>query len=183
MTFNVNEFQAALKFGGARPSLFQVSLTNPVNGESDVLAPFMMKGASIPPSTLNPIEQFYFGRTIKLAGTRTFPEWTVTVINDEDFAVRNTLEEWSNAINTHEGNIRDFGTGSPLNYKSGAQITQFGKTGEALRVYDFVGLWPGEVGEIELNWENGDQIEEFTVTFQYDYWQISGGSTGTAGTS
>lgn len=182
MSFNVNEFQATMKFGGARPSLFQVNITNPVNGVSDIQVPFMVRASSIPPSSLNPIEVPYFGRTVKFAGSRTFPEWTVTVFNDEDFAIRNALEEWSHSINTHEGNLRDFNTGSPLAYKSTAQVTQFSKTGESLRVYDFVGLFPSEVSEIDLDWENGDALQEYTVTFQYDYWQIAGGSTGDAGT-
>lgn len=182
MAFNVNAFQAGLKLGGARPALFQVNITNPVNGIADIQVPFLAKAASIPASTLNPIEVSYFGRVIKVAGTRTFNEWTVTVINDEDFQIRNALEEWSHSINSHEGNLRELGSASPLLYKSTAQVTQFSKTGVPLRVYDFVGLFPSEIGEIDLNWENGDQIEEFPVTFQYDYWQIAGGTTGDGGT-
>ena len=65
-------------------------------------------------------------------------------------------------------------------YKASAQVTQFSKTGEILRVYDFIGLYPSEVGTIDLAWDT-ETIQEYTVTFQYDYWQISGGTTGNAG--
>ena len=124
------------------------------------------------------IEVPYFGRKIKVAGDRTFAEWTVTIINDEDFLIRNAMEQWSNSINSHAGNIREFGSASPLLYKSNAQITQFSKTGVPIREYTFNGMFPTEVSAIEMAWETTDAIEEFTVTFQYDFWEVSGGITG-----
>lgn len=181
MAFNVNEFAGALKAGGARPSLFQVQITNPINGVADAQVPFMCKVAQIPESTLSLIEVPYFGRRVKVAGTRTFAEWQVTIINDEDFAIRNSLEQWSNSINSHQGNLVTTGGSAPQLYKGNALVTQYGKAGDILRVYDFVGIFPTSVGPIELSWENGDAIEEFTATFQYDYWQVAGGQTGNAG--
>ncbi len=183
MAFNINDMKAHLKLGGARPSLFQVQITNPVNALGDIQTPFMCKAATIPASTLGTIEVPYFGRKIKLAGDRTFEEWTTTLINDEDFLVRNSIEEWSNAINNHESNLRDFGSASPLQYKSEAEVTQFSKTGTILRVYKFEGIWPSVVSTIDLAWETVDTIEEFTVSWQYDTWSVSGGITGDAGTS
>jgi len=181
MAFNVNEFAGALKAGGARPSLFQVQITNPINGVADAQVPFLCKAAQIPEATLSAVEVPYFGRNIKLAGTRTFAEWSPTIINDEDFAIRNAMEQWSNAINSFQGNINNAGGTAPSLYKANAQVTQYGKTGEILRVYDFVGIFPTTVAAIDLGWENGDAIEEFQVTFAYDYWQVSGGITGNAG--
>jgi hypothetical protein len=91
------------------------------------------------------------------------------------------MEQWSNAINSFQGNVNTVGGSGPSLYKATAQVTQYGKTGDILRVYDFVGIFPTVVSPIELSWENGDAIEEFTVTFQYDYWQVAGGVTGNAG--
>jgi len=181
MAFNVNEFAGALKAGGARPSLFQVQITNPINGVADAQVPFLCKAATIPESTISAIDVPYFGRNIKLAGTRTFAEWTPTIINDEDFAIRNAMEQWSNAINSFQGNLNNAGGTAPSLYKANALVTQYSKTGEILRVYDFVGIFPTEVSSMDLGWENGDAIEEFTVTFAYDYWQVAGGQTGNAG--
>jgi len=178
MAFNVNEFAGALKGGGARPSLFQVQITNPINGAADAITPFMVKASNIPASTLTTIEQGYFGRKIKLAGTRTFADWTTSIINDEDFSIRNALEQWSNAINTHAGNINAAGGSAPNLYKSTAQVTHYGKTGEILRVYDFVGLYPLDVQAITVDWDTADSVEQFDVTWAYDYWQVSGGTTG-----
>lgn len=183
MAFNINDLRSQLVLGGAKPSLFQVQITNPVNGLADIKVPFMVKAATLPPSTLGTIEVPYFGRKIKLAGDRTFDTWTVTVINDEDFAIRNAMEQWMSAINTHQGNITTFGSASPLQYKAQAQITQFSKTGVPVRVYNFNGLFPVNVSEVQMDWSATDTIEEFTVTFQYDWWDISGGITGDAGTN
>lgn len=183
MAFNINEMRSQLTAGGAKGSLFQVQITNPVTGVSDIKVPFMVRATQIPESTLGTIEVPYFGRKIKLAGDRTFAQWTVTVINDEDFLIRDAMEQWSSAINTHQGNLRGFGSASPSQYKAQAQVTQYSKTGVALRTYQFNGIYPQSIGQIALDWETTDQIETFDVTFEMDYWEVVGGITGTGGTN
>jgi hypothetical protein len=180
MAFNVNEIRSQLTLGGARSSLFQVTLTNPANGVGDIKVPFMVRASSIPAATLGVIEVPYFGRKVRLAGDRTFGEWSVVVMNDEDFLIRNAMEEWSNQINTLQGNLRGFGAASPLLYKSTASVTQYSKTGAPLREYTFNGIFPIEVSTIDLDWGNTDSIQEFSVTFAYDWWEV-GGATGDAG--
>lgn len=181
MAFNINEIRSQLTFGGARNSLFQVQLTNPVNSGSDVKLTFMARATQIPESALGVIQVPYFGRRMKLAGDREYGDWTITVINDEDFLIRNALEEWSNSINTPESNVRRLESASPSLYKSTAEVTQFSKTGVPIRKYRFNGIFPSLISPIELDWGATDQIEEFQVTFQYDWWDVSGGVTGTAG--
>jgi len=183
MAFNINEIRSQLTLGGARQSLFQVTIQNPANAIADIKVPFMVRTAQIPSSDLGVIEVPYFGRKIRLAGDRTFGDWTVTIINDEDFLIRNAMEEWSNKINSLQGNLRTFGAASPLLYKANAQVTQFSKTGVPIRVYQFNGIFPSSIAPIDLDWSATDQIEEFTVQFQYDWWNVSGGVTGQAGGS
>ena len=180
MAFNINQFAGALKGGGARSSLFQVQITNPINGGADALVPFMCRATSIPASTVGVIAMPYFGREIKIAGNRTYDVWTPTIINDEDFGIRNSMEEWSHAINAAQRNVNSAGGSAPSLYKANAQVTQFSKTGDVLRVYNFVGIWPTEVSTIDLDWSN-ETVEEFTVTFAFDYWEVQGGVTGNAG--
>lgn len=181
MALNINELKSQLTFGGARPTLFQVQITNPANSVADVKTPFMIEATNIPSLNLGLIQIPYFGRIIKLAGDRDYQPWAVTVINDEDFLIRNALEEWSNKINSFQGNLRNFGSSSPAEYKSRAIVTQFSKTGTPIREYTFEGLYPANISEIGLNWGDRDQIERFQVSFEYDYWFVSGGSTGNAG--
>ena len=183
MAFNINDLRSQLTFGGARNANFQVIIQNPVNAASDLKVPFMVKAASLPGSTIGEIQVPYFGRKIKQAGDRTFDNWQVTVINDEDFLVRNAMEAWSNAINSHTGNTTSFATGAPLLYKTQAQVIQYSKTGTIIREYTFHGLFPVQITPIEVSWEATDQIEQFDVMFAYDYWDVSGGITGNAGTN
>lgn len=181
MAFNINEIKSQIVLDGARPTLFQVTIQNPANSVADIKLPFMAEATSIPPATLGDVQVPYFGRFIKLAGDRTYPDWQVTIINDEDFVVRNAMEEWSNKLNRFEGNVRDFGGASPLLYKSQAQVVQYSKTGVPIRSYQFNGLFPKEISDIPLSWGDQNQIERFQVVFAYDFWEVSGGVTGNAG--
>lgn len=181
MAFNINEIKSQLTFGGARPTLFSVRIFNPANQVADIKTQFMVQTAQIPSSTIAPIEVSYFGRRIKLAGDRSYDTWTVTVMNDEDFLIRNAMEQWSNAINGSQTNLRGFGGSQPSLYKSQAQVVQYSRTGRPIREYQFNGLFPLEISPIELDWGATDTIETFSVTFAYDNWEVSGGVTGNAG--
>lgn len=181
MAFSINEIRAQMTLGGARPSLFNVQITNPINQLGDQKFTFMCRAASLPSWNNGVIEVPYFGRKIKLAGSRDFDPWPVQIYNDEDYLVRNGLEQWSNAMNSLEGNLNTTGSSSPLNYKTQATVTQYGKTGQVLRVYQFNGIWPSQVADVELNWDAGDQIMTFATTFQYDNFEVIGGITGNAG--
>jgi len=169
MAFNIDTFKGQIPGGGARPTLFFVELT----GAEYSQVPFMAKAASLPASTLGTIELSYFGRKVKVAGDRTYAEWSITIINDEDFTIRNGLENWHAKVNHASSNLR-----SMTNYKSDAKVHQYGKTGNKIRTYNFVGLWPSEIGAIELAWDTNDAVEEYTVTLQYDYWTV-GSDAGT----
>jgi hypothetical protein len=174
MPFNINSFkQNGLVYGGARPSLFNVVLSVPgalgIDSVSVDKFRFVCRTAALPESTISPIEIPYFGRKIKVAGERTFGDWSVTVMNDEDFAVRALFETWSNALNRHVSNVRDAGIGAEQ-YKTDLEVIQYSKDGSEIRSYQLVGAFPTSIGEIQLGWDSASQIEEFSVTFSYDYW-------------
>lgn len=176
MAFSINEFKSQLVYGGARSALFKVFITNPISGVADFKVPFMVEASSLPSSRVGVIPVPYFGRLVKFGGDREFDPWRVVVINDEDFAIRNAMEAWSNAINTHSSNFR----ANPAEYKSQAQVIQYAKDGTVLREYTFEGLFPVDVSEVPLNWGDQNQIERFQVTFDYDLWRNSGGTTGSS---
>jgi hypothetical protein len=178
MAFSIDEIKGAMRFGGARPTLFQVILTMPpgIVGDLSTLQ-FMARATQIPASNLGLIQIPYFGRKVKIAGDRTYDPWTITVMNDEDFRVRNALEVWNQRINTHIGNLRDGNLPEERLYKSVGTVTQFGKQGNTLRTYNLAGVFPETVSTIDLDWNANDQIEEFQVQFQYDYFVVSGPTT------
>jgi len=172
MAFSVYEFRSQMQGDGARPNLFEVQLTFPtaVNpGAANKKLTFMCKTASLPGSTIGHVPVFYFGRETKLAGNRTFPEWTLSILNDEDFAVRNAFEKWMNGINRHVSNVRDLWAGNSLGYSTQGLVKQYGKTGDILKQYTFEGIFPVDVSQIDLDWGSNDTIEEYSVTLAYQY--------------
>ena len=181
--FSVTKFKANLKHGGARPSLFRVIFNYP-GGISTPnpreQASFLVKTATIPASTIGSYDVFYHGKAIHVAGDRTFDTWDTTIFNDEDFGIRNTLENWMGSISDHKLNTRDKGVfntseGDVAKYKSTLQVQQFSKGGEDLRTYIFKGAWPSTLSAINLDWSSSD-IEEYTCTWVYDSWFVSAGN-------
>ena len=172
MAFNVSTFKTQMSGDGARPNLFRVSLTGATNFlDIDKDDYFFIRASSIPGSTIGQVVVPYFGREVKFAGNRTFAEWTVTVINDENFKTRGRLERWMERINNHQANLRN-STGTVGGYFGTGTVTQLGKqtSASALRTYSFVNIFPTDLSEITLDWGDNDSIEEFTCTFAYDYW-------------
>ena len=169
MAFAINDIRGNLQYGGARPTLFDVSVTSPVGSTQGIQ--FLARSAQLPESDVGTFDIPYFGRKIKLAGNRTYRDWSITIMNDEDFTLRNTFELWHNAINTIESNVSAV---APASYKTQATVQQYGKAGNILRTYIFSGIFPVTLGAINLDWSDTDKIEEFQVTFQYDYFTISG---------
>jgi len=187
MPFRVQDFRAQMVYDGARPNLFQCTLTFPtlaldVAGTNGFASgqgagekfTFMCRSSQLPGSTVNSVPVYYFGREVKFAGNRTFPEWTVTIINDEDFVVRNAFEKWMSGINSHAGNLRDPAfTQGDGGYQQDGRVFQFAKTGEVIKSYTCIGMFPIDVSPIELDWGANDTLEEYAVTFAYQWWESS----------
>jgi hypothetical protein len=113
----------------------------------------------------------YFGREVKVAGNRTFADWSVTILNDEDFAIRNAMESWVRGINENVTNLRQAVARTSQQYGVDATVTQYSKTGQRLKRYRFVGMFPTDISQIDLDWGSNDTIEEYTVNFAYQYWE------------
>ena len=173
MAFSVNEFRSQMTGDGARPNLFEVSMpfpgfASPANAQTKLT--FMCKTAQLPGSTVGVVPVNYFGRELKFVGNRTFADWTISVINDEDFIVRNAFERWMNGINSHNFNVRNPLALAPLGYSVDAEVSQFGKQGNTLKKYRFVGVYPTDITPIDVDWGSNDTIEEFTVNLAYQWW-------------
>lgn len=165
----VDDFKSKLKGGGARPNLFNVKMNFPAYALGDAeLTSFMCKAAALPASTVNVITVPFRGRQLKIAGDRTFETWTVTVINDTDFAIRDAMERWMNGINSHNANT---GFNDPAEYQTDLSVEQLDKDGIVLKTYNFRSCFPTSVAAIELSYETVDTVEEFTVEFQVQYWE------------
>ena len=185
---SITNFRDRLIGGGARPNMFEVNITLP-----DQIAPsgdisqdmrFLVKAAEIPAANIGNIPVPFRGRVLPVAGDRTFDPWTVTVINDAQFNIRDAMEQWSNLINDLQFDVGDI---NPADYQTKAEVFQLsrqsqgsggqsaGKGGEiiqTLRTYNFEGIYPTEVSSIALDYGATDQIEEFQVTFNYLFYEV-----------
>ena len=184
---NISQFKSKLIGGGARPNLFEVELTTlPPNVVSDWDAEvfsFMCKGANLPAQTIANIDVPFRGRIFKVAGDRTIEPWTITVINDEDFRFRNAFEEWTQQIANLDTNL---GATDPSAYMTNAKVYQLGRGSEkssqnngggdnvVLKEYEFIDIFPTSVSAIDLSYDTGDTIEEFTVEFQVQSLRLTG---------
>ena len=182
----LSEFKAALQGGGARPNLFEVSISNaPANaGTLDPDFIMLCKAANLPASNIASIDVPFRGRTFKVAGDRTYDTWSITVINDTDFLIRTFMENWMQ----HIGQYKDAsGVTNPADYMANATVTQLdrnvstmgassGSGIKSAKEYKFEDIFPTNISAIDLSFDSSDAIEEFTVEFQVNYWYPVGKS-------
>ncbi len=185
----IDKFKSRLSGGIARPNLFEVVLAFPdgvvdasVN-DLDAKSRFLVKAAALPASNITPINVPFRGRVLKIAGDRTFDEWTITVINDTDFAIRSSFERWMNSM----AKVSDTsGNTNPADYTRDASVYQLGRSAVApnsqesaqnmpiLRTYKFYSVFPTNISQMDLSYDQPDSIEEFTVTLQVQWWAAAG---------
>ena len=181
----ISQFKSALIGGGARPNLFEVELTTLPAGigwnSSDFS--YMCKAANLPASNIANIDIPFRGRIFKDAGDMTIDPWTVTIINDENFNLRNAFEEWADLIASLE---RNMGATDPEAYMVNAKVYQLGRgstpnsksnsgtSNSVLKEYEFFNIWPSAVAAIDLSYDSTDTIEEFTVDFQVQSYRFNG---------
>ena len=190
---SIDSFKSRLVSGGARPNLFEVEMDFPsgvgiFDEEIDNTTHRMMiKGAQLPASNIQEVVVPFRGRQLKVAGDRRFDPWTITVINDGDFKLREAFEKWANFITkVSDGS----GTINPNDYQVNWTVNQLGRAqfteGRAtdsdsqlpvLRRYYMKGCWPSQVSPIELSYET-EGIEEFQVVLQVQYWEAYKGASG-----
>jgi len=165
----VDDFKAKLIGGGARANLFKATIAFPAYAAGDTeLTQFMCKAAQLPASVVGQIDVPYRGRQMKIAGDRTYENWSVTIINDTGFEVRDAMERWQNGINSH---VSNGGLINPADYEADLSVDQLDKNGGVVKTYTFRSAWPVNVSSIEVSNDSADTIEEFTVEFAYQYWE------------
>tara|TARA_Y100001963_G_scaffold138633_1_gene203646 strand:+ start:79 stop:669 length:591 start_codon:yes stop_codon:yes gene_type:complete len=185
---NLSQFKSKLIGGGARPNLFEVELTTlpaGISWEAEIFR-YMCKAAALPASNIAQIDVPFRGRIFKVAGDRTFDVWQITVINDEDFKIRTAFEEWMDQISKLDNNM---GATDPSAYMTNATVFQLGRGSQAssqdsngssnavLKEYEFVDIFPTAISAIDLSYDTSDAIEEFTVDFQVQSFNlVAGGS-------
>ena len=174
---NLDKLKAHLSGGGARANQFRVILALPTGlafnqrADGDKMS-VLCKATSLPAMNLGEIPVPFRGRQIYLAGDRAFDEpWTTTFLNDTDFAIRNTMEEWSNGINDL---LNTTGLSDPREYQSQMIVKQLDRDDNVKKSYTFHNCWPMTISAIELSHDTTNAIEEFEVTWRYQSYEAFG---------
>ena len=168
---NINDFKSRLRGGGARANQFKVTLPFPgyaaVGGETSDMA-FLCSATSTPASTVASVAVPFRGRSLYVAGDRTFEEWSTTVLNDTDFKIYRAVERWFNGINNMSDNE---GIANPADYQVDAFIDHLDRNGTTLKSWTFRGLFPTALPGIALAYGTNDTVETFDVTWRYQYFE------------
>ena len=171
----IDDFKANLLGGGARANQYRVTITPPTGIATclDVRrTSFLVTASNLPGMTLGEISIPFRGRSIYIAGDRTFDEgWTTTYMYDTDFMNRNGIELWMNGINDLANNT---GVVAPSDYQADLTVEQLDRDDLVLKTYIFRSAWPTSVSAIELTSDQADAIEEFEVTWRYQHFEASG---------
>jgi len=159
----VNDFVSNFSVG-ARSNLYQVQIDN-----LDEKIKFVCKAAQVPGKTIGIIEVKYLSNTIKVSGDPVFEDWSITVLHDEDSAIRTALEDWQTKIIANDDAI---GAAKLGDYFATATITQLKRDGSEMTngAYKMMNLWPTSVDPIDMSSDSSDTISEFGVTFAYSHW-------------
>jgi len=188
-TNNVSTFLQTIN-QGIKPNMFSVDINFPggsdfTNGDKQ-LTNILCKSAALPGSNLGVIEVPFRGRTVKIAGDRTFDTWTATFFADSNMEVRGLFEDWANSINSHEGNTaeRFLPNQSTTGYMADLFVSQLEKDdqvgGSVIRTYQLHHCFPTNVSAIDLAYDSNDQVSEFTVEWQYSFFTAGVGLTSKA---
>ncbi len=168
-TFKVDDLKSRLPGGGARANLFRatVEFLGYAGGDSNLIS-FLCKGAQLPASVVGQVDVPFRGQVLKVAGDRTYENWTVTIINDDLFRGRDAFERWMNGINQNKTNQ---GIAEPVTYQTDMVVEQLTRDNLVSKTINVRGAFPINVSAIDLSYDTTDAIEEFTVEFAYQYWE------------
>ena len=168
---NIDDFKARLKGGGTRLNQFKVTMPFPgfssVGGETEEMA-FLCHSATTPAHNVGDVGVDFRGRTLHLAGDRSFGTWTTSVYNDTDYKIYRAVERWMNGMN----NITDNeGLTNPTDYQVDAFVDHIDRNGTNLKSWTFRGMFPTALPGIALNYGTNNEVETFEVTWRYQYFE------------
>ena len=171
--YSLNELKTALN-GGARADKFTIQFGVPAGDGSLTLGtegPILCKATSFPAKTIATIEVWEQGRKLKLPGDTTFDEeWTIQFYQTADHKLRKMFIDWMSKIDNFHTNNH---TCTPADFMVEAKVQQLGCDGKVTAEYTFYNMFPSTVTAVEVDGENINTVEIFSVNFNYSDWEIT----------
>ena len=137
---------------------------------------FLCRSAQITASTIGEVLVPFRGLQIFLAGDRTYDALTVTVFSDTDWNVRSAVEEWQTAMQDL-GATTTAGAAVSEHYYGLANVTQLDRNDRPLREYVLHDIWPLSVDPIDLGYDTDNIVQEFSVSWRFNYMTSAGVGT------
>ena len=162
----INNIKNAIK-GGARSNKYRVYIERVGDAAT---ADLLCKSASFPGKTIGEIEVWNQGRKFIVPGDTSFTnEWTLSFYNTEDHQLRLQFIKWMQEIDNFQANVHATDVNSVVVDMKVHQIKNDGTEGQG---YMFHNVFPKDIGEITVEDETVDAIQEFDVSFSFTDWEV-----------
>lgn len=174
MAADIYGFLANFQGGGARPNRYRVIMTLPLSIPSKVVAEtkisWTCQAAAIPGAIQGVVDVPFMGRQVKVPGDKIFEDWTVQIMLDNDFVGRSAFETWMDQILGFRSNLAQPANVNPINTFARAQVLCLDRADRVTQRYQIDGMFPINVGEVTLGYDQNDQIMLQPVTFAINGW-------------
>jgi len=165
---------------GARVNKYRINFAVPpaVPTTSNLQnADALCKSSNFPAMTIGQIEVFSQGRKLIIPGdTEYTTEWALTFYNTEDHALRKDLISWMKSADHFQNNTH---SGNPAAVMGELSVEQLDSAGLPTATYTFHNVFVSEVGEISVEDETTNEVQEFEATFTFTDWVVGTGSLNT----
>lgn len=154
--------------GGWNTQNAMQSMLSPLGYNSnDNVFPYLVRATNLPDSTFEEVIIPFPGIPIKMAGTRTFGDWTVSFNVDSDGKLIHAFNKWHNLIYDAETQIPS----SKKQYAKNQQLFILDNYGMATERIELFDAWPKAIGQVTFDYSSSD-LATMDVTFSYDRYTI-----------
>ena len=134
---------------------------------------YLVKSTTLPSESFEEKQIDWQGSVFKVAGDRTYDDWTVTFNIDNQGLILEKFTKWQNMIQNPRTNAR----ASSNEYMADQAVHLIDYTGNSIKGYKLYGAWPKSVSQVALDY-SANEIAQLEVTFSYQYHIVGATSDG-----
>jgi hypothetical protein len=139
-----------------------------------------LETANLPGRAITNVQVPFMGLQFNVPGTATYPgsdAWSVTFRCDQDYNIRKVLEAATFLTFDDSQSTGDFNVARESTI---IQLELLNKQFETIRIYQLMGAYVVNVGDIAYNLGDSGSIVTVPATLAYQYWRVKQTSTDTS---
>lgn len=185
MAVSINSIQSFKENfgGGSRANRFEIAKSSeiwPTGISVNDNEYFKFYSSSLPRTEVGTVYVGYRGRTLSLAGDRSYTVWNISIYDDNNTAdnLWQAFHRWKEKLDGHINHQVDTQGADGNNYASYKHlqknwtIKQLSINGdEPVRTIKLINCWPSQIGGINLDMSSPNQ-GNFSVTMTFDWFEI-----------